>query len=72
MIINGKDIIHKNEVIMLNPTCQSATCFFIANLFDHIAHKTIVIVEPKYVANIIAKDCSGCNIHEYAKVSDMI
>ena len=41
-------------------------------MFDHIAHKTIVIVDPKYVANIIAKDCSGCNIHEYANVRDMI
>lgn len=72
MVINGKQIIHKTEVIILNPTCQTATCFFIANLFAHIAHKTIVIVEPKYVANIIAKDCSGCNIHVYANVSDII
>jgi len=46
----------------LNHTCHSATCFLIATLFDHNAHRTIVIVDQRYVANAIANAASGGNI----------
>jgi hypothetical protein len=35
-----------------------------ATLLDQIAHNTIVIVDHKYVANMIANPCCGDNIPE--------
>lgn len=53
-------------------TCQSATCFFIATLLDHIAHNTIVIVDHKYVENAIANAASAGNIPADTIASDII
>ena len=53
-------------------TCRSATCFFAATLFDHIAHNTIVIVDPKYVANAIENAASGDKIPADTIARDMI
>lgn len=46
-IIKGKHITHTIDVTKLKKTCHNATCFLTATLSAHIAHKTIVIVEPK-------------------------
>ena len=53
-------------------TCRSATCFFAATLFDHIAHNTIVIVDPKYVANATASAASGCKTPAETMANDII
>ena len=63
---------HITDVIKLKQTCQSATCFFIATLFDHIAHNTIVIVDQRYVENAIANAASGGNIPADTIASDII
>ena len=46
----------------MKQTCQTATCFFIATLFDHMAHNIIVIVDQRYVAKTIANDGSADKI----------
>jgi len=56
----------------LKHTCRSATCFFAATLFDQIAHNTIVIVDPRYVANAIEKAASGGKIPAATIARDMI
>jgi len=50
-------------VIKLNQTCQAATCLLIATHCLHNAQITIVIVEPRYHPNTIAKAISGSKIH---------
>ena len=52
-------------------TCRSATCFFAATLFVHIAHNTIVIVDHRYVANAMASADSGCKIPAEAMANDI-
>ena len=53
-------------------TCRRATCFFAATLFGHIAHNTIVIVEPKYAAKAIESAASGGKILAATIASEMI
>lgn len=56
----------------MKQTCRSATCFFAATLFAHIAHNTIVIVDPKYAANAIENAASGGKIPADIIASEMI
>jgi len=60
------------DVTRLKHTCRSATCFFAATLFDHIAHNTIVIVDPKYVANAIENAAFGGKTHADTIARDII
>ena len=56
----------------MKQTCQIATCFFIATLLDHIAHKTIVIVDHRYVENAIGNVASTGNIPADTIAREMI
>ena len=70
--MRGKESTHITDVIKLKHTCRNATCFFAATLFDHIAHNTIVIVDPKYVANAIENAAFGGKTHADTIARDII
>lgn len=56
----------------MKQTCQSATCFLIATLLDHIAHNTIVIVDQRYVAKATANADSNGKIFAETIASEIM
>lgn len=70
--IKGKHNTHITDVTKLKETCQSATCFLVATLLDPMAHKIIVIVDPRYEANATANADSGDNTPAETIVSEII
>ena len=56
----------------MKQTCHSATCFFIATLLVHNAQRTIVTVDPRYVAKTIANADSAGKIPDATIASVMI